>query len=475
METMDLGQSCFQDALQLVRTALNDRLNLSAQTTLANEILCVAIGLRSASLIECLTLNEKDIAVFLSLFRQASVKGLHNLDILTIGSNDNNFVIHRGLLLQDIQEYLSHNPKSIRRLFVDVNHRLAKPEILPGNRCLLLEEYVRDILKPEIESRVTSCQREGFRRNRLPTPSKISNVTLTEWLLSYPIIYVLPKTCAMAPKQKQQQERYPGSFPYETGNGKHERGDGGDDGDDDEEEDDEGACGRNCLADRDLVVTNVRLEPNKDVEGLTDHSMISFSYPAHLAESCQTIEFPPKPSERTRGGIIGDGIDDDGDDDVFVDASDVEYQSRSGSLNLSTLKKPLEPDCFPDSVHLSQNNPPEHPSDPYKTHHYQPQPQSNSRVTRRNLSEEPHSLLVREQLSALKEKLQLQKAVEHASMPASDSYNRVESESPFPKREDVFTAGRSFLLQMHHRFKRQQVFKTWEVDQQTVNLPVVGL
>ncbi|KAF9399837.1 hypothetical protein BGX21_005551 [Mortierella sp. AD011] len=437
---MDLGPSCFQDALQLIRTALDDRLNLSAQTTLANVL---------------------------------TVKGFHNLGILTVGSNDNNFVIHRELLLQDIQEYLSHNPKSIRRLFIDVNHRLAKPEIIPGNRCLLLEEYVRDILKPEIESRVTSWRRSDFRRKRLPAPSKISNVTLTEWLLSYPIIYVLPKTDAKVPKQQQQQERYPGSFPYETDNRKYERGDGGGDSDD-EEEDDEDACGRNCLANRDLVVTNVRLEPNKDFEGLTDHSFISFSYPAHLAEFCQTIEFPPKPSERTRGGIIGDGLDDD-DDDVFVDASDVEHQSRSGSLDIPTPKKSLEPDCSPDSVHLSQNNPSVYPSDPYETHHYQPQPQSNSRATRRILSEEPYSLLIREQLSALKEKLRLLKTVEHASIPVSDSSNHVESEFTFPKSEDVFTAGRSFLLQMHHRFKRQRVFKTWEVDQQTVNLPVVGL
>ncbi|KAF9358358.1 hypothetical protein BGX26_001947 [Mortierella sp. AD094] len=367
---MDLGPSCFQDALQLV-------------------------------------------------------KGFHNLDILTIGSDDNNYVIHRELLLQDIHEYISDNPKGPRRLFVDVNHHLAKPEIMPGNRCPLLEEYVEEILKPEIECRVISWQREGFSRNCVPAPS-------------------------------------------------------GDDDNDDDDEEDENACDRNCLADRDLVVTNMQLEPSKGVVGLRDHCLMSFSYPAHLAEFCkdsttQTTESPCKSSGRARGGIVGDDDDDDDDNDVFVDASDVEYQTRSGSINAPILKKPLEPDCDPGSILSNGNNSSVYPSDPYETHHHQPQPQSNGGANGRSLSEDSHSLLVQEQLSALKAKQQLQNVMERAPKPVSEFCGRVRSELPMPNNEDVFTAGRSFLQQMHNRFQDQRVFKDWEVGQQTVSLPMVGL
>jgi hypothetical protein len=36
-------------------------------------------------------------------------------------------------------------------------------------------------------------------------------------------------------------------------------------------------------------------------------------------------------------------------------------------------------------------------------------------------------------------------------------------------------AGRSLLQVLHSRFLRQDVWKTWEVGQQTVTLPVVAL
>ncbi|KAF9106098.1 hypothetical protein BGX27_009321 [Mortierella sp. AM989] len=399
---MDLGPSCFQDALQLV-------------------------------------------------------KGFHHLDILSVG-DENNYIIHREHLLSDINEYLSFSTKGLRRLFVNVDYKLEKPEIMPGNRCPLLEDYVREVLKPEVESRVISWQREGFRRTLLPAPTTISTFTFSGWLLSYPVTYVLPMmACHKSPSKALSQQ--------ELGN--------------DSDDEDENACGRNCLANCELIITNVQLEPSTSVKDLKDHCLMSFSYPLLLSEFC-TNATESLCKSLASGGRINDDHDhdddDDGDDnDVFVDASDVEYRSRSGSAATSIASNPIapcpaadvEPGCISDST-LPKSS--KSSTDQFKTEQdYQPQPQSNSGPTGRSLSRDS----IHQQSEALKAK---QSKVMDPELPkVSNYYGRVGSILPVPTHEDVFTAGRSFLQQMHNRFQNQNVWKAWEVGQQTVCLPVVGL
>ncbi|KAF9376445.1 hypothetical protein CPB97_010810, partial [Podila verticillata] len=115
-----IEQGHFDGALRAVRFVLQKRINQAAQTSLANDILCIAVGLRSASLIDQLYLNKNDIDRFQSLF--------HHANLLSIGE-DHVFIIHRQLLLQDIQDYLSGSSLGLQRVFINVDYRLAKPEV----------------------------------------------------------------------------------------------------------------------------------------------------------------------------------------------------------------------------------------------------------------------------------------------------------------------------------------------------------
>ncbi|KAF9202079.1 hypothetical protein BGZ49_007748 [Haplosporangium sp. Z 27] len=346
---------------------------------------------------------------------------------------------------------------------------------MPENRCQLLEEYVEEVLRPEIEARVISWQREGFTRNCVPAPTKISNVTLSGWLLNFPVTYVLPRSC---PKEKEQRRLH------------HESSD-------DDEDDNE--CGRNCLADRELVVTHVQLEPSKGVKGLKDHCLMSFSYPAHLAEFCKhssnhTTESPCKlkaSRRRSYPSYDDDELEDhDDDNDVYVDASDVAYRSRSGSMansheSINSKSTPTIPSVVganykePDPMFAGDNpsktnkSSTEYPGDdPYQTQThsqqtYQPRPQLQANG--RSISLSDH---IPQQSSNTRVKSGV---MEHEPVPVAEYCGRVGSELPLPSNEDVYTAGRSFLQQMHNRFQDQRVWKAWEVGQQNVTLPVVGL
>lgn len=53
----------------------------------------------------------------------------NQLDLLSIG-DDHVFIIHRQLLLLDIQDYLSGSGLGLQRVFINVDYRLAKPEVV---------------------------------------------------------------------------------------------------------------------------------------------------------------------------------------------------------------------------------------------------------------------------------------------------------------------------------------------------------
>jgi len=235
---------------------------------------------------------------------------------------------------------------------------------VPTNRYKPLEDYIRDILLPEVQHRVKSWDQAERSYKPLTAPDKLSLVTLTGWLLSYPINYVLPR------------------------HGRRCR-DGNTESDDcEDEENEEQDSGRNALANEELVVTRVKLQPSDWIDGLGEHCLLSFSYPSELAERCTDRSSPTPPSP------LSPAMEKD------------EYKFEAG--------RPLE---------------------------------SGSE------SEDCDILSPR--------------------LPTSESFDR---NRPLPFRNpDICEAGRSFLIQLHNRFQKQNIWKSWEVGQQTVVLPVVAM
>ncbi|KAF8941061.1 hypothetical protein BGZ58_002875 [Dissophora ornata] len=192
---------------------------------------------------------------------------------MSIGE-DHVFIIHRKLLLEDIHDYLSGSTKGLCRVFVNVDYHLPQPEIMPANRYKALEDYVHDVLLPEIQYRIKSWDQAEQSYRPLAVPDRLSLVTLSGWLLSYPINYVLPGH----------------GRRYSSGSASSEAQCNED------EEDEEQDNGRNALANQELVVTRVHLQPSENVDGLRDHCLLSFSYPAELAERYMDRSSPTPPS-----------------------------------------------------------------------------------------------------------------------------------------------------------------------------------
>ncbi|KAG0364430.1 hypothetical protein BGZ54_007537 [Gamsiella multidivaricata] len=188
---------------------------------------------------------------------------------------DHVFIIHRQLLLQDVYDYLSGSTKGFQRVFVNVDYHLSQPEIMPANRYKALEDYIRGVLLPEVQYRIKSWDQAEQIYRPLAVPDRLSLVTLTGWLLSYPVNYVLP------------------------GHGRRYSSGGSSSSEalcDEDEEDEDQDDGRNALANQSLVVTRVKLQPNERIEGLPEHCLLSFSYPSELAERCMDRSSPTPPS-----------------------------------------------------------------------------------------------------------------------------------------------------------------------------------
>ncbi|KAF9966684.1 hypothetical protein BGZ70_001583 [Mortierella alpina] len=522
-----MDKDSFEAAMRIIRLALQDRINHTAQTALANDILCTAVGLRSASLVDQLLLSENDIARIESIFHHSS--RFNQLDLLSIGQ-DHVFVIHRELLLQDIYDFLSYSPKGLQRVFVNVDYRLPQPEIIPGNRYKPLEDYLREVLLPEIKHRIATWDQAECVSRPLDISAALSMVTLVGWLSSYPVNYVHPT-------RERSDKR------------KLEAGDNNDNNDDNDDDDQD--CGRNCLANQLLVLTSVQLEPSETINGLKDHLMMSFSYPAELAErfmdrSLLSPESPCSPSEpsescwpgtkasknvRAGGGgsegqvDAGDNDDDEDDDgQEFVDASDAEFTEPEGDPeeNPSTLgtsgqesamssssenpSSPLKisvtsaattatvpttlsatspttttttttattdticlPDCHPDCMPGSLAE-----ATTTTTLQTQFNPQSQPPPQPQPNSSRPRSLQgrPRSHTYAHPEKPVVSRP-RSRRLPSSASYDQ---NKPLPfNNPDILAAGRSFLHQLHTRFQKQTVWKAWEVGQEKVTLPVVAM
>ncbi|KAG0261845.1 hypothetical protein BG011_000608 [Mortierella polycephala] len=329
--------------------------------------------------------------------RVPSVRFNH-LDMLSIGE-DHVFIIHRQLLLQDIHDYLSGSATGLQRVFVNVDYHLIQPEIMPGNRYKALEDYIREVLLPDVQCRIQSWDRAEQTYRPLAVPNRLSLVTLTGWLLSYPINYVLPG----------HGRRYSsgGSRPT-TERGLSTDSDVVHSYDDEEDEEDEDQDnGRNALANQALVVTRVQLEPSKKIEGLREHVLLSFSYPSDLAERSMDRSTPSPPSPLS----------------PVVERDGYRFETASASASTTSLA-------------------------------------STSTSTSTSSSSGDRSFVNGD--SSLSPQL-----------PSSASFDQ---NRPLPfSNPDIGAAGRSFLTQLHNRFQKQNLWKTWQVGQQTVILPVVAM
>ncbi|KAG0209671.1 hypothetical protein BGX33_005395 [Mortierella sp. NVP41] len=231
--TTDTGY--FEEALGIVRHALHGRINHTAQTSFANDILCVAAELRSAVLIEQLYLNPNDIERIQSMFHHSL--RFNHLDLLSIG-DDHIFIIHRELLLEEINTYFSGSEQGLHHVFINVDYLLPQPEILEGSRYEPLDKYLRRHLLPDLQMRIQCWDQAEMCYRPLPTPDQVSAttsetetaavaatgdddddldedfsmVTLSGWLKGYPVNYVLPTTAKMMARKRaaralKRQER----------------------------------------------------------------------------------------------------------------------------------------------------------------------------------------------------------------------------------------------------------------------------
>ncbi|KAG0330354.1 hypothetical protein BG000_011727 [Podila horticola] len=381
-------------------------------------ILCICAGLRSASLVDQLYMNANDVERLQSIFHHTA--RFNHLDLLMIGE-DHVFIIHRQLLLQDIHDYLSGSTKGLQRVFVNIDYHLTQPEIMPANRYKALEDYIRHILLPNIQYRIQSWDLAEQSYEPLEVPHRLSIVTLTGWLLSYPINYVLPGhgrryssgTCSSS-----------GALNYNsiildecTQNC-------------DDEEDEEQDDGRNALADQALVITSVRLGPNEQISELREHCFLSFSYPAELAERCGPGDSVSSVSSSTSSPLVsplqlGSGMNsnDQGEEFLLTPTTPTPEQGQGMDRKMGT----------------GMPTPPSNTSSP-------------------SMSKSQH----RSSPSELSPRL-----------PSSEYFDM---NRPLPfSNPDICAAGRSFLTVLHSRFQQQQIWKTWQVGQQSATLPVVAM
>ncbi|KAF9324045.1 hypothetical protein BGZ91_003194 [Linnemannia elongata] len=598
--TVDSGY--FDAALEIVNIALHGRINHTAQTSLANDIICVAAGLRSAALIEQLYLCPNDIERIQSMFHHTM--RFNHLDLLSIGP-DHIFIIHRQLLHQDIHEYLSESEHGLHRVFINVDYLLSQPEILPGRRYEPLDNYLKKHLLPDLEMRIQWWDQAELCHLPLPAPDHINDsdttitaatvdrtpatseltpytettaadndpaglglsmVTLSGWLLGYPVNYVLPTTAIMMARKraaralKLQELRHDStdcSTCVDDGNMSDDEGDSDnkydqrgqspiEEEDDDEEE--EVDSSHNSLANRLLVLTEVNLTANEDIEGLEDCCLFSFSYPSatlnrqSLATTGAAVpslggQLPTTPVSPP--WFSGTSINPSADQEMnpFETSLLSSNTAQSYSTTMPGALPPTPPAALavvPSIVPLQKSSylaPPSmnqhrkesqhcresssiHPFDtapntsssddpsssssssPYNDRHHRNtasvRDRSRSRSRGRSQSRRRSSNLVpsssdidQYRLHRSEEPLYHQQQqhqhqhrhLHHQHHNEEVSETRIEeNHEPLPQgHPEICVAGRSMLQVLHSRFQRQSVWKTWEVGQQTVTLPVVAL
>ncbi|KAF9164339.1 hypothetical protein DFQ26_001585 [Actinomortierella ambigua] len=357
--------------------------------------------------------------------------------------------VHRALLMQDIQDYLSGSNRYLLRVFVNVDYRLSKPAMIPGNRCVPLEDYVAHVLRPEIELRIQTWDEAEYQRPPLPVPRNVSLVTLTGWMLTYPIIYVIPKS-----------RRRTIAKAYHSDDGDHSE-----EVDDEEEDEDNDLLGRNCLANYPLVVTRISLEPNSEIAGLQEHAFMSFSFPADLDppgnaecdDGCHRGSRPPSqdfsslPPARTSS----DGRHPLRTNSTSTQDSIMSAESTSSPLTITSADSER---FYPDDDDIESAVLSPRPTN--GSHVLIPQPPAASAAAA--AADAPRMNDKKEQIAPTK--------TDRADQQAEQQEEAVEEQEVC-----VFAAGRSFLHQLHVRFQQQKLWTNWQVGQETVTLPVVAM
>ncbi|KAG0337022.1 hypothetical protein BG004_007815 [Podila humilis] len=393
----------------------------------------------------------------------------NHLDILTIGE-DHVFIIHRQLLLQDIHDYLTRSPNGLQRVFVNIDHHLAQPEIMPANRYKALEDYIRHTLLPHIQHRIESWDLAEESYESLAVPHRLSIVTLTGWLLSYPINYVLPGTgrryssgtCSGTCSALAYDSFLP-TFHAEESTQEC-----------DDEEDDEQDDGRNALANQTLVITSVQLGPNQKIADLREHCFLSFSYPAELAERvASSIAAASSSATSSSSSSASSTFSPSAPSSPLVSPLSPMPLSRATSSSIqqcdeqghefistpSTTPTPPTQRVDADQQQRTRTDGTKGmpPPTPLPSNASSPVSKSGAQGQDRGLSQSSEG--VASELSP--------------RLPSSESFD-VNRPLPF-SNPDICAAGRSFLTVLHARFQQQKIWTTWQVGQESVTLPVVAM
>ncbi|KAF9933892.1 hypothetical protein FBU30_004060 [Linnemannia zychae] len=516
----------FESALAIVNFALEDRINHAARTSLASDIICVATGMKSASLIEQLYLTPNDIERIQSIFHHS--KRFNHLDLLSIG-DDHIYIIFRTLLLQDINEYLSESDHGIRRVFINVDYMLLQPTMLPGRKYEPLDNYLKNTLLPDLYMRIQCWDQAELCYLPLLTPDRydidksyddnnniydkntnntrttqgeqnsqskktksmeaddaigeLSMVTLSEWILGYPIIYVVPTVARMM--ARKQAERAAKGLQKTV---------------DDEMED----SSHNNLANKLIVKTKIMLQRNEAICGLKEHCLLSFTYPAALmgqsdteTEVSSACLLPNAPKRFS----LSDCSSTEPILNHFGTAS-VQNPPRNEEASFASvmpgaLPNTSSPMITPlESIYLATQSslPQPKPSAPSITQFSQSgnstSPPIRSSPFRRLVSRHLFDIAPdngHEEFSSSTQQhsfrpnyLQDDKQNRQQNNSDSRKYDKKETQEEDhsllpPSRQEICAAGQAMMKVLHTRFWQQDVWMNWQIGQDTFTLPVVPL
>ncbi|KAG0285705.1 hypothetical protein BGZ96_010101 [Linnemannia gamsii] len=433
---------------------------------------------------------------------------------------------------------------------------------------------------PDIATTTAGLPRYSETATEDPSAGGLSMATLSGWLLGFPVNYVLPTTAHMmarkalkkrerdqtrqqklaAAKSLHQQQHHGGDQVLPTVKVNHDStdcstciddGNMSDDGgrfdkygqggqsshpDQDDEVDDEDMeedSSHNSLANRKLILTHINLSANEDIQNLTDHCLISFSYPASIIDGTTGAEmsssgggqlptapaspvwFPGGTDERTNpfettlllnspprssrtampsalpptpptslGSIVPSSCPI-----VTATKSSPTIAGPSAGVVPSAIFAPSSPSHKASPPHMQSrsrhpldttpdsSNSGDDPSSPSNSRHHRHKSSTtadardHSRSRSRGRSQNRHR-----RSSSNMGPYHFQCSQEPNSRRSQEKKSEEEDHEPLPQgHPEICAAGRSMLLVLHSRFQRQAIWSTWQIGQQTVTLPVVAL
>lgn len=294
------------------------------------------------------------------------------------------------------------------------------------------------------------------------------------------------------------------------------------------EEEEEEDSSHNSLANRLLVLTQVNLTANEDIHGLKDCCLFSFSYPSAILDrhslattgaeiSSPGGQLPTAPASPL--WLTGTGTNPSADQDMNPLETSLLNSNSNAAQSYSTTMPGALPPTPPSALavvpsqkplyqappSMNQHHTPSHRhrqpssrhpfdttsdssssdntsfSSPYYHHHHHrntasARVRSRSRSRSQSPSRAPSSSEIDQYRFHRSEETLYHHHQHQHCLLHHRNHREEENREPLPQgHPEICTAGRSMLQILHSRFLRQSVWKTWQVDQQTVTLPVVAL